>query len=679
MIRFAPILLAVLLLAAGAARDAADRWIDRTALPVVLAEMSVEIRDRNGQLLRPYQVADGLWRLAPGPVDAGFLNMLTRYEDRRFWQHSGVDVLALARALGQAIRYRRVVSGGSTLSMQVARLLEDGPTGSLSGKLRQIRVALALERRLGKSEILRLYLAHAPYGGNLEGIRAASLAWFGKEPSRLNAPESALLVALPQAPESRRPDRNPAAARAARDRVLRRMAASGALSPDELDWAIAEDVPTARRRFPALAAHLSDRVRRRMPDMRLHDLTIDAGIQARLEQLALQAVDGRDRRLSVAMLAADHGTGEILASVGSPRFAGGDGRQGYVDMTQATRSPGSTLKPLVYGLAFDLGLVHPETLIRDAPVQFGHYAPTNFDGQFRGDVRIRDALQMSLNTPVVQLTNEIGPARLMAALTGAGTDPRLPDGSAPGLAISLGGVGLSLQDLVQIYAALARGGNSIDLNHRLGESARPGRRLISDVAAWQIGDILAGLAPPPGARSRVLAYKTGTSYGHRDAWAVGYDGRHVIGVWIGRADGTPVPGAFGADLAAPLLFKAFARLKPRTDPLPPPPPATLIVGAADLPPPLQRFRPRDAAFDANPSAPKVRFPPAGARLDLAGAPIVVKLRGGQAPFSVLANGAPVVTGLRQREFEVPNPGRGFSTLVVLDSAGHSEQITIEID
>ncbi|GHF41675.1 penicillin-binding protein 1C [Seohaeicola zhoushanensis] len=671
--------LALALGLAGASRDAADAWIDATVLPPVLAETSVETRDRNGQLLRAYQVGNGIWRLAvtPAEVDAAYVGMLLRYEDKRFLTHQGVDPLALLRAVGQAVVNGDTVSGGSTLTMQVARLIEDGPTGRWAGKLRQMRVALALERRLSKDEILRLYLTHAPFGGNIEGLRAATFAWFGKEPRRLTPAEAALLVALPQSPETRRPDRNAAAARAARDRVLARSAAQGALEAGEAAAALRSPVPTAMRPFPQLAAHLGDRMRAEAPDLARHDLTVDATVQAAMERLLAEAVRGAGPRVSVALVAVDHQTGEIIASVGSPAYAA-EAREGYVDMTQAVRSPGSLLKPLIYGLAFDQGLAHPETLIHDGPVTFGRYAPRNFDGQFRGDIRVREALQQSLNIPVVRLAEVLGPARITAALERSGARLHIPGGK-PGLAIALGGLGITLEDLVQLYAALAEGGQGVGLNARLGAAGALHQKLISPEAAWQVGHILAGLTPPPGAPSGVVAYKTGTSYGHRDAWAIGYDGRHVIGVWMGRPDGTPVPGAFGGDLAAPVLFDAFGRLKQGFERLPPPPPATLIVTAAELPLPLQRFRPRDAAFEAAAGGVELTFPPDGARLALGGGPVTLKLRGGAAPFSVLANGRPVATGAQGREIEIAAPGRGFSTLVVIDRAGSSSRVTVQLD
>ncbi len=669
--------LAVSLWLAAVARDAGDAWVGATILPPLAIATSVEVVDRQGDLLRAYTVADGRWRLALNRVqaDPGYIAMLLAFEDRRFLSHRGVDGRALLRAGLQALWNGQVISGGSTLTMQVARLLESSGTGRWQGKLRQIRLALALERRLSKDQILNLYLHLAPFGGNLEGLRAASLAYLGKEPYRLTPAEAALLVALPQSPEGRRPDRNVQAAGDARDRVLARAVMAGVIDADQGRAARTEPVPAARRPFPALAPHLADRARRADPAAQRIALTIDRPLQKALETLAAQTVAGQGDRLQVALVVADHRTGEILASVGSAAFRG-DARQGFVDMTQALRSPGSTLKPLVYGLAFDDGLVHPETLVEDRPTRFGTYAPQNFDRQYRGTIRLREALQLSLNIPVVQLTEALGPARLLTALDRAGVHYALPDG-APGLAIALGGIGVTLQDMVQLYATMARGGVPLPLRWTPQQS-EPGLRVLSPVSAWQVGDILAGLAPPPGAPTNRLAYKTGTSYGHRDAWAIGFDGRHVVGIWMGRADGTPVPGAFGADLAAPVLFQAFARLKPALDPQPPAPPATLLLSNAQLPQPLQRFRSRSAAFALSADAPAVSFPPDGAEVELLPQGLLVRVTGGTAPFSWLADGLPVATQTRDRATLLPLDEKGFLTLSVIDATGLSATSSIRL-
>lgn len=665
--------LALALWAGAAARDGLDAWVDRTVIPPLAVDTAAEVRDRNGDLLRVYTVADGRWRLRAtvADVDPLYLSLLTTYEDRRFHHHDGVDPRAIVRAAWQSLRAGRIVSGGSTLTMQVARLLENTGTGAWQGKLRQVRLALALERRLDKDDILNLYLVLAPMGGNLEGIRAATLSYFGKEPRRLTPAEAALLVALPQSPEVRRPDRAPLVAAAARDRVLDRAVQFGALDPAEAAAARTDTAPRARHPFPALAPHLTDQARAVAPDTPVLSLTLDAARQRGFEDLAARAMRPLSDRLSIAILAADYRSGDIIAAVGSAGL-GAEG-QGFVDMTRALRSPGSTLKPLIYGLAFDQGLAHPETLIDDRPISFDGYAPQNFDGEFRGEIPVAEALRLSLNLPAVQLTEAIGPQNLMAALRRAGTAPQVPGGK-PGLAVALGGLGMTLTDLVQLYAGIANGGMARPLHWQAEQ--RPAARILSRASAWQVGHVLSGMAPPPGAPAHRIAYKTGTSYGHRDAWAIGFDGAHVIGVWLGRPDGTPVPGVFGGDLAAPILFEAFGRLKPVLDPLPPPPPETLLIGASQLPEPLRRFRSRSAPM-ADPDRPQLAFPPDGAVLSAQGA-FPAKVRDGRPPFTWLANGRPLHTGTRAREVLLDNLGKGFTELAVIDAAGRSARVSIEL-
>ncbi|MCF3592706.1 penicillin-binding protein 1C [Rhodobacteraceae bacterium LMO-12] len=675
------IAVAVLLFAGAAARDGLDHWVAAAELPPLLSETSVEMRGRNGDLLRVYTLRDGRWRLGANvaQVDRRYLDMLIAYEDKRFRQHGGVDGWAMSRAVAQALWNGKVVSGGSTLTMQVARLLEDSGTGRMRGKLRQMRLAMALERKLSKDEILALYLTHAPFGGNLEGVRAATLSWFGKEPTRLTPAQAALLVALPQSPEARRPDRDWKAAQNARNRVLERMAKAGVIGAEAYETATHEPVPMARLPFPSLAPHLTDRARAEAPLATRHDLTLDTGLQDSLEELARESLRDLPGQVSIAMMVVDHRSGEVLASVGSASYGSRDARRGFIDMTRALRSPGSTLKPLIYAMAFDQGLAHPETVIDDRPVAFGSYAPQNFDGGFRGELRVREALQLSLNIPVVMLMDEIGPARFMASLRRAGARPALPGGK-PGLAVALGGVGLTMQDLVQLYAGLARGGQAIDLRWKSDSEQTEGQHIVSRAAAWQVGHILAGLTPPGGKSEGKLAFKTGTSYGHRDAWAVGFDGGHVAAVWIGRADGTPVPGAFGGDLAAPILTEVFQRVRPELEPLATPPPETLLVANAQLPQPLQRFRGRSAVFKAATDAPVLAFPPDGARLPLeADMPLVVKIRDGVPPFSILADGAPLITGAHGREIVLPWSGKGFVKLAVIDARGRAARAEIQVD
>ncbi|MEL6236518.1 MAG: penicillin-binding protein 1C [Pseudomonadota bacterium] len=665
---------------------AGDRWIARTALPPLAPAASPVMLDRDGRLMRAWAVEDGIWQLpvTASDVDPDYIARLVAYEDKRFWRHAGVDPLALLRAAWQALRHGRVVSGGSTLTMQVARLLEASGTGRLAGKLRQIRVALALERRLDKRAILTLYLQLAPMGGNLEGVRAASLAYLGKEPRRLTPAEAALLIAIPQSPEARRPDRptseRPASiAEAARNRVLARLAAAGALDPEDAAAARREAVPKTRRAFPRHAPHLADRLRAQHP-LPVIRTTLDRDLQATLQRLAHAHARALSPEVTAAILVADHQTGAILAEIGSAEFLS-TRRRGFLDMTRAQRSPGSLLKPFIYALAFEQGIAHPQTLVEDRPTRFGAWEPVNFDRRFRGTVSLAEALQLSLNIPAVALLEQIGPARLMALMRRARTRPALPPGGQPGLAIGLGGLGLSLQEAATLYAALAGGGVLAPLHATPAELAP--RRVIDPLAAWYTADILAGLAPPRAAAFDRLAYKTGTSYGHRDAWAIGFDGQHVIAVWLGRADGTALPGILGAEVAAPLLFEAFSRLKPRPAPLAPPPDAALILPNAALPPPLRRLRPRGLPPE-DPGL-TIAFPPDGARLDLgltrgrADPMLTVKLREGRPPFTWLLDGAPLAVPPYEREAVLTPDGPGYAAISVIDALGETARIRVFLE
>ena len=678
-------------------------WVLARSLsePVRVATSPLVV-DRQGRLLRAFTVADGRWRLPVtlAEVDPLFLSLLLTFEDRRFYHHGGVDYLALARAVGQLIVNGRVVSGASTLTMQTARLLHGQSSRGVAGKLRQMVQALALERRLDKAAILERYLHLAPYGGNLEGIRAASLAWFGLEPRRLTPAQAALLVALPQAPEARRPDRDPAAARRARDRVLARALAAGILDAETVAAAQREPVPRQRLPFPLLAPHATQRARLAHPERPVQRLTLAADLQARLETLAAERGRLLGEKLSLALLVADHPSGEILAAVGSPGLE--TAREGFIDMTRVVRSPGSTLKPLIYGLAFEAGIAHPESLIEDRPAGFGRYVPANFDRDYQGTVTLRRALQLSLNIPAVKLLEAVGPARLVARLRRAGARPELPDLSPPGLAIGLGGVGLRLTDLVAVYGAIARGGRPMPLVEELpmvtdggadGAGSAPSEGagvkaqafpgddrlrlpVLDERAAWQVTDILAAAPPPEAANTAGLAFKTGTSYGYRDAWALGFDGRHVVGVWVGRPDGAPVPGLTGITAAAPLLVDVFARLGPR-HPLPPAPPGVLRATTASLPPPLRRVDEPAAT-----AGPRIAFPPAGARLALGAgldAELALKVRDGQPPFTWFANGTPIAHEPFARVTPWRPQGAGFVTLAVVDAQGRSGRVRVFLE
>jgi len=669
--------------------SALKHQVAKTAAELPVLEHSALVLDRAGTLLRPFPIADGRWRIEAqiGDVDPDYIAMLLAYEDKRFHSHRGVDVSALIRSALMSARYGRTVSGGSTLTMQVARLIEGRGTRTLPAKAAQMLRALALEKRYDKAAILKHYLNRAPFGGNLEGVRTASLAYFGKEPLRLSAAEAALLVALPQSPEARRPDRSAEALKAvtkARNRVLRRALEARLIDERQYQRAVDEKVPAVRRPMPVHAAHLADRLVAGKPGQHVHNLTLDADLQARLEDLAGQRARRLGGAISVAILVADHRSGEIRASVGSADYFDRS-RLGFVDMTEAVRSPGSTLKPLIYGLAFQDGKAHPESLIEDRPMAFNGYRPANFDREYLGTVTIRKALQLSLNVPAVQMLEEVGPARLLAAMRRAGAEPVLAERSTANLAIGLGGIGMRLTDIVALQAMIASGGRAVPLHYDLTEdhtlTAHARAQVLDPRAAWQVASILAGVQDPHGMTPGDIAFKTGTSYGYRDAWAVGFDGRHVVGVWVGRADGKPVSGLTGGlvgiEVAAPILGDVFSRIGERHR-LPPAPPGTRIASTGALPPALRRVGALAKRAQAQVNAPEITFPPDRARIEIGreGEALQLEVQRGELPLTVLINGAPVETDPWRRTLDWVPDGAGQVDILVIDAKGAAARSSV---
>jgi penicillin-binding protein 1C len=660
--------------------------------PLAAGQMlSPVVLDRQGRLLRSFTTAEGRWRLpvTTGDVDPRYLAMLQAFEDRRYASHPGFDLLAFARSGIEFLRVGRLQSGGSTLTMQTARLLMGRHEKTFLGKLEQIVRAVQIERRLSKTEIMDLYLRLAPFGGNLEGVRAASLAYLGKEPLRLSLGEAALLVALPQSPELRRPDLYPARARKARDRVLAVALGAGVIDAVEAQAAQAEPVPTARKAFPQWAPHVAETELARDPGATEIRTTLDRDLQISLEALAADAAIATGKRLSVALIAVDHASGEIRAQVGSAGYLDRE-RLGAIDMTAAIRSPGSALKPFIYGLSFEQGIAAPETLIEDTPTRFGSYAPKNFDDSFHGTVSVASALQQSLNIPAVKLLAAVGPARFLGRLRETGTTLDMPDTSIPSLAVALGGLGLTLRDLTQLYAGLARGGEAVPLTVRPRVVAAQPIRLLDPSAAWVLGQILKGTPPPRNAKGGGIAYKTGTSYGYRDAWAAGFDGQTTIAVWIGRPDGTATPGLTGVSAAAPILFDAFARVALKRTPLARPPHGAVIVSNATLPPPLRVFladKPVQLARGPYADPPvAIAFPPDRAELELMtdgtasptmhGPVLQLKAEGGVLPLTWLVDDVPLASDAFRREVNFTPTGPGYVRLSVIDANGQADRVTV---
>ncbi|WP_073524999.1 peptidoglycan glycosyltransferase PbpC [Pseudomonas fluorescens] len=528
-------------------------------LPLPQDDLARVVLAEDGTPLWRFADANGVWRypVQTREVSPYYLDALLTYEDRWFYHHPGVNPLALVRATWQNLSGTRVVSGGSTLSMQVARLL-DPHSRTLHGKLRQLWRTAQLEWHLSKDEILNLYLNRAPFGGTLQGVAAASWAYLGKSPSQLTHAEAALLAVLPQAPSRLRPDRHPQRAQQARDKVLRRLAEFQVWPQSAVDEALEEPLLLAPRLEPSLAPLLARRLNR--PDSPpLIRTTLDATLQRRLEDLLLGWRARLPEHTSAAILVVEEESMAVRAYLGSVDI-NDTKRFGHVDMISALRSPGSTLKPFLYGMALDDGLIHSESLLQDVPRRYGDYRPGNFSMGFTGAVPASTALSSSLNLPAVQLLEAYGPKRFAAQMRIGGMPLALPALAEPNLALILGGAGSRLEDLVSGYSALARDGKSASLRLQPDDTLRE-RPLLSPGAAWIVRRILSGQARPdrdPRAelvQRPVLAWKTGTSYGFRDAWAIGVGPRYLIGVWIGRPDGTPVPGQFGLASAAPLMLQ----------------------------------------------------------------------------------------------------------------------------
>jgi len=651
--------------------------------------LSTLVLARDGAILRGFLSADGKWRLATSAdaVDPLYRRMLIAAEDRRFAAHPGVDPLAASRALAQLVRSGHVVSGASTLTMQAVRLLERRKR-TLWAKLAESGEALALERRLDKDAILGIYLTLAPFGGNLEGVRAASLAYFGKEPAHLTAGEAALLVAIPRSPERLRPDRHPEAAVRARDAMLRRMATAGVIGEATLAEAAAEPVPRQRLALPFEAPHLARLVHRAAPREAVLRTTLDPLLQRRVEALLRREAAALDPQATLAAIVVDNRARQVAAYVGNADFLSG-ARHGTIDMARAVRSPGSALKPFIYAMAFDRLIIHPETILDDQPRHFGDYAPTDFDGRFLGQVSAREALQYSLNVPAVAVLDRLGPSRFLAALAAAGVHLKLPQPAVgPGLAIALGGDGISLTDLATLYVALSHGGAAAPLRTLLDEPEGQATAIFGPVAAWYVTDILSGAPPAPGMlpsevrTARHLAFKTGTSYGFRDAWAVGYDSGVTIAVWVGRPDGTPMPGIAGRVTAAPVVFKIADLLgPPAADPRPKPaPPGALLVANRDLPPALRRLDPGPAERgERDPGGPKILYPPDGATVAWHGEEVPLEAAGGSSPLRWLVDGRPVPPAQPRRALYWTPDGIGFARLTVVDTLGRSAHATVRLE
>jgi len=542
-------------------------------LPKAQKSFAQVVYAEDGQALRAFADSNGIWRQQAdiNSVSPLYLQALLSYEDRYFWSHFGINPVSLLRALYLNWRCGCIVSGGSTLSMQVARILHPH-SRTLSGKLVQVLRTLQLELSLSKQEILTLYINYAPFGGTVEGVEAASQAYLGKSAKQLSHAEAALLAVLPQSPSKIRPDRYPQRAEKARNKVLKRLASQQVWSDAIIKSAQQEQVYAAKPSRPNYAPLLARKLIQEFPRKKQIHSTIDYDLQLGLEDLLKNFISNQPDKSSAAVLVIDNKTATVKAYIGSADF-NDKSRFSNVDMINAIRSPGSTLKPFIYASAIDEGLIHSHSLLNDSPRYYSDYKPENFTGQFSGPVSVQDALQRSLNVPAVQVLEHLGAKHFYNQLASAGIKLTLPKAAKPNLSIALGGTGISLWQLVQTYSSLSNQGKVLSptyynktltaahLAANQKNSANTPRYLMSESAAWITYKMLLD-NPRPNAllsenirrTTNDIAWKTGTSYGFRDAWAIGTSAKYTLGVWLGRPDGTPQPGHYGGLTAAPLLF-----------------------------------------------------------------------------------------------------------------------------
>ncbi len=521
---------------------------------------STVVYHRKGRVLRVYLSKDEKWRIPIflDQVDPEFVETLIRQEDRFFRWHPGVNFLSVLRAAYQNATRGEIVSGASTITMQVARLVHPEKR-SLLNKAKEAILALEMEKYLSKRAILEIYLSLAPYGGNLEGIGAASLAYFGKLPGKLQPQEIAFLLTLPRAPSLSREKR-----KKMRDRILRRMRKWGIITEEELHRSLLAP-PPLRKPFPKRAPHACDFLRERYGGIFIPS-TLDPEIQARVEKMVKLH---RERLLGLgatqaSVVVMENSTGKVRAMVGSVDYW--DPLEGQIKGFYAFRSPGSALKPFLYIMALEKGTITTESLLPDAPMSFSGFSPRNFDLSWRGLVRAEDALSLSLNLPFVYLLRHVGYWDFIRRLKEGGLEGPLPSYEY-GLSAIIGGMEVRLLDLTNLYSSLFRGG--VYSHYILIEGEKfPTKKLFEPGAVYLALRALSKRGRPdaPALKyftpSKTIYWKTGTSWGRRDAWSLGFSRNYTVGVWVGNFNSRGAAGIVGALAAAPLMFDIFRAIDP---------------------------------------------------------------------------------------------------------------------
>ena len=527
---------------------------------------STEVLDKDRRLLYTFLNDKGRWQLPIelSRLDKRFVQATLSIEDHNFYKHSGVDVLAVIRSAFLNLSNGRIISGASTISMQTIRLLE-GRKRSLFNKLIEMVHAFRLEQLYSKEQILKMYMELAPYGGNIHGVRAAALRYFDKEPDDLTLAEAALLAGLPQAPSRLRPDRYPARAKARRDRVLQSMVRQGVIDEKAYTNAVNEPVVVGHYEFPKLAPHFSLYVKGRYPSEKAIRSSLDGRTQAFVEGALKETVEHLRWQgvTNGAVVVIENKTGKVRALVGSADFASViDG--GQMNGALSLRSPGSALKPFTYALALETGRYSTRSILDDVPSRYAEYLPRNFDKTFRGKVTLREALVDSLNIPAVELLDDVGYRVLHELLRNAGLKTLSLDPDRYGLSLTLGSPEVRLLELTNAYAMLARLGVYKPFTVIEEDAGALGRRLLNEDAAYVVTDILADTVRLQAAGiyrdeklNQRIAFKTGTSYGQRDAWTFAYDPEYTVGVWLGNFNGKSSKALVGVEVATPLAARIF--------------------------------------------------------------------------------------------------------------------------
>jgi penicillin-binding protein 1C len=527
------------------------------------------IRDRNGVVMHAFLASDEQWRFRTelSEITPELSRAILFKEDRHFYRHPGVNGFAVVRALGNNIFRMKRTSGASTITMQVARMLQP-KRRSYVNKLVEMFRALQLELHYSKAEILQFYLNLVPYGSNIQGVKAASLLYFNKSPDQLSLAELTALSIIPNRPNSLVMGRDNLRIVQERNRWLQRFRAAGLFDSTLINDALHEPLSARRLQAPASAPQFAWRLRFAFPSQ----LDIRSSVDSRTQLMASDIVSSYVQGLKLqqvhnaSVLILDNQTGEVLTYIGSPEFTD-RAHNGQVDGVKALRSPGSTLKPFLYGLAYDAGYASPQTIINDVPVNLGGYCPENYDLQFRGPVSVNEALRQSLNIPAVKMLQQLTVPRFSQELGNAGFRSVWQQHKKLGMSMILGGCTVRLEELCALYSALANGGEARGLRWTpapKGLADTNKVRVLSPSAAWMVSHTLCELARPDmpqladAARNvPKIAWKTGTSYGRKDAWSIGYNGRYTIGVWLGNFNGRGITSLSGAATATPLLFRLF--------------------------------------------------------------------------------------------------------------------------